>query len=533
MKNKLWLFPAIFAIGACSQQAQPATHPSDTIRIALGAAPGALDPTLIYDLEGKRVLDDLFAGLVDYDNSNHPIPGLAEKWEISPDGKTYTFYLRKNLHFSDGSPLTAKDVINSYYRLAEPVNHAGYAYLLKNLTNGAEVISGKIALSALGIKAIDDKIIMTLVKPNNNWLDILTLPCFFVVKTDVIAKYGSDWLDPQHIVTSGAYMLANNVTNGIIDLRKNQYYYATNQVRIAKVEFQTMANRSSEFNSYRSGSLDITSAVPMDLTPDIRTEYKDQFKRGQNEALVYYDFNNNDPILKNNLKLRQALSMAIDREILVNKIINDEKRSPLYSTVTPTIDGGAYAMVGYDWQSLPRDEQVKLAQRLYHEAGYDSTHPLSLTITYNTDEGNKKRTLAIASMWQSVLGVKVEVANQEWKTFLETRRRANYQIARDGTNADYNSVEAYAQMYVCGSSQNNSHYCNPEYNKLIQVAENTTDKALRVKIYTQALTLALNDYPIIPLYQPTYTRLVKPYVAGYNPESNHLDRYQSKWLSLK
>lgn len=155
-----------------------------------------------------------------------------------------------------------------------------------------------------------------------------------------------------------------------------------------------------------------------------------------------------------------------------------------------------------------------------------------ISITYNTDEGNKKRTLAIASMWQDILGVKVNIINQEWKTFLQTRHKGDYQVARDGSNADYNSVEAYAQMYICHSPQNNSQYCNPTYDSLIKQAENEQDKNKSSNLYHKALTIALNDYPIIPLYEPTYTRLVKPYVHGYSPESNNLDRFQSKWLSL-
>lgn len=537
------LFTLLASLGACSDKNQQRTNSPATsvqtatdnnvIKIGLGSSPGSIDPTLIYDLEGKRVIDDLFAGLVDYDNSNNPIPGLAEKWTISPDGKTYTFYLRDNLHFSDGSALTANDVVNTFHRLADPENNAGYSYLLKNVVNGEKVILGKVPVNKLGVKVKNNnQIIINLVRPNSNWLNILTLPCFFVVKTSAIDKYGVHWLEPANIVTSGAYTLTSNVTNGEIKLKKNNFYYDANNVKIDNVIFQTQANRSSEFNAYRSDNLDITSSVPMDLSEDIKSEYSSQFKRGQDEALVFYDFNNNDPILKNNLKLRKALSIAIDRETLVSKIINDEKRSPLYSTTTPTIDGGMYSDIGYDWQKIPRIEQINLARKLYNEAGYSESHPLTVTITYNTDEGNKKRTLAIASMWEDVLAIKVNVINQEWKTFLQTRHKRDYQIARDGANADYNSVEAYAQMYVCKSPQNNSHYCNPAYDKLVAQAEVTTDEEKRESLYKKALTIALNDYPIIPLYQPTYTRLVKPAVNGYQPESNHLDRFQSKWLSI-
>lgn len=532
-KLNLSLITLSVLLNACSPE-KPATPPRDSIRIALGATPATLDPTLIQDLEANGVIDNLFAGLVDFNNSNQPIPGLAEKWDVSADGKTYRFVLRQNLKFSDGTPLTAQDVLNTFYRLADPRNGAGYAYLLKNLVNGEDVVAGKLALNQLGISAPDaNTIVMHLTHKNSSWLDILTLPCFDVIKFSTISTYGAAWVKPEHIVTSGAYTLVNYVMNGEMKLVKNKYYYAESQVAIKNVLLQTEANRTSEFNAYRSGALDMTSSVPMDIDPSLKQKYQAEFKRGQYEALVFYDFNNAAAPLKDNLKLRQALTIAIDREMLVNNIINDELRSPLYSTVTATIDNGAYQDIAYSWQKLPRAEQIKLAQQLYREAGYSPKHPLEINLLYNSDEGNKKRSLALAAMWQQVLGVKTIVSNQEWKTFLVSRHKGDFQIARDGANVDYNSVAAYAQMYMCKSPQNNSQYCNPAYDKLVNQAELSSTFAQKIALYKQALSVALNDYPILPLYQPTYTKLVKPYVLGYNPESNHLARFQIKWFSLK
>lgn len=507
-------------------------HPQDELRVDIGSEPPSLDPQLLSDTSSARVTNDLFVGLVDFDQKNQVIAGLADKWSISSNGKIYTFHLRDGIKFSDGTPITANDVVFSWQRLANPTFAAPYAQLLNNVLNAPAIAQGKKPVASLGVHAINAKTFqVNLTQATPDFLKYLTLPAFAILPAHTISKYNSEWANPQNMVSSGAYRLVEHVVNGEIAVKKNPYYYAAAQVAIPVIKFFPYSDRNSALNAYKSGDLDMTFSLPTNDTQRLISEYPEEVQRTNYEALVYYDFNMQLPMFKD-IRLRQALTMAIDRPTLVTKIITDENRLPLYSTVTPTIADGAYADIHYQWESLPREKQIETAKELYAAAGYSMAKPLKITILYNNDEGNKKRTLALASMWHDTLGAQVEVRNQEWKTFLTSRQKGDFEIARDGSNAEYNSVTAYTNLYICGSRLNNSHYCNPSYDKLIAAADKATDETSKARYYHQALELVLADYAIIPLYQPSYSRLVKSYVKNYKVKDNHLDQVQSKWLSL-
>ena len=509
------------------------SHPKDTLRVAINDEPPTLDPLLVDDISSARPILDLFSGLVDFDQANNPVPGMATKWDISSDGKMYTFHLRHDLKFSDGSPITASDFVYSWQRMADPKTASPVNYLMNNIVNGKSILAGKQDKSSLGVKAPDDyTLVVNLVHSDNDFIKYLAISNFAVVPQKVIEKFGDKWTDPKNIVTSGAYVLKEHVVNGHLLAEKNSYYYDKAAVSIPNVRYLVFNSRNTDFATYKSGGVDITADLPVDLGVQIAKDYPDEFKRTGYEALVMYDFNMQIPLFKNNVKLRQALSMAIDRETLINKVLHDEIRTPSYGVATTTIDDGKYANIQYPWGKWPREKQITEAKKLYAEAGYGPQNPLQLTVLYNTDEGNKKRTLAIAAMWTEVLGANVKVENQDWKTFLQSRHKGNFVIARDGQNAAYNSISFYAELYRCNGLQNNSQYCNPAYDSLINNAATINNPELRRKAYTQALTLALDDYPIMPIYQPTYSRLVKPYVHNYVIKDNHLDLVQSKWLSL-
>jgi oligopeptide transport system substrate-binding protein len=531
---------ASFALGilcvsgvvGCSKTANDNDHPKDELRIDVMSEIPTLDPTMGEDVVSTRVGYDLFATLVSFDQENNPIPGLAEKWEISPDGKTYTFHLRKNLKFSDGSPLTATDVVYSLDRLEDPKTASPYSWLLSNVQNANLVTSGKASPDKLAVSAPDaDTVVIKLNDPDMAFLQALSLPDVAVVDRKVIDKYGQAWIDPSHIVTSGAYVLKEHVVNGYMLAVKNPYYYDAANVSIPKVKYLPLQDKNATIPTYEAGGVDITfENVPVDQYQDLEKKYPKQLHTVSQEALYYYDFNMKDPKFAN-VKLRQALTMAVDREVLTRDVLK-QKQVPLYSYATPTIEHGAYAKVVYPWSSWPRAKQIAEAKKLYKEAGYSQANPLSITISYNTDDLHKKVALALAAMWKSTLGVNVQQQNQDWKTFIQTRHNGNFEMARDGWVADFDSVTAYTPIYACSSDENNSHYCNPAYDNLVNQAGKSLDPATRTKLYQQALNIAMNDYPDIPLFQYTYTRLVKPYVKGYNPDNNHLDHVQSQWMKF-
>ena len=520
-------------LGACSHSESTLQHPLDTLRIDVGSEAPTLDPALSEDAAAGRIINDLFAGLVDFDQQNNPIPGMAESWNISANGKTYTFHLRDNLKFSDGSRITANDFIYTYRRVVDPKTASGHNYLLAGVVNGNKIIKGELPPTSLGISAPDAKtVVIQLDHPDANFLNYLTLGTVGVVSQKTISKYASAWTQAQNMVTSGAYVLSEHVVNGHILLTKNPYYFQESQVAIAKVDFFPYVDHNAGLSAYKTGGLDLVyQSVPIDQYQNLKQQYPSELHTIQQEGIYFYDLNQLLPQFKNNPELRQALSMAIDRNALVNKVLG-QGETELYSNVTSTVESGAYKSVRYSWADLPYAEQVKIAQQLYAKAGYSASHPLKIDLSYNTDDLHKKIALAIAGMWKSTLGVEVALSNQEWKTFIASRHSGNYVVARDRWVADYNSVTSYTQLYLCNGMQNNSHYCNPAYDKLVTAAENSSDLAQQQQLYRQALTLALNDYAIIPLFQPNYSKLVKPYVSNLDVEHNFFNVEQSKWVKF-
>ena len=520
-------------LGACSHSESTLQHPLDTLRIDVGSEAPTLDPALSEDAAAGRIINDLFAGLVDFDQQNNPIPGMAESWNISANGKTYTFHLRDNLKFSDGSRITANDFIYTYRRVVDPKTASGHNYLLAGVVNGNKIIKGELPPTSLGISAPDAKtVVIQLDHPDANFLNYLTLGTVGVVSQKTISKYASAWTQAQNMVTSGAYVLSEHVVNGHILLTKNPYYFQESQVAIAKVDFFPYVDHNAGLSAYKTGGLDLVyQSVPIDQYQNLKQQYPSELHTIQQEGIYFYDLNQLLPQFKNNPELRQALSMAIDRNALVNKVLG-QGETALYSNVTSTVESGAYTSVRYSWADLPYDEQVKIAQQLYAKAGYSASHPLKIDLSYNTDDLHKKIALAIAGMWKSTLGVEVILSNQEWKTFIASRHSGNYVVARDRWVADYNSVTSYTQLYLCNGMQNNSHYCNPAYDKLVTAAENSSDLAQQQQLYRQALALALNDYAIIPLFQPNYSKLVKPYVSNLDVEHNFFNVEQSKWVKF-
>jgi oligopeptide transport system substrate-binding protein len=536
----LSLATSLLMLNACSNksttsQATTSGASKNIITVDLGSDPATVDPQMSEDTQSHRVVNDLFEGLTTADQSNQIIPGLAEKWDISPDGKTYTFHLRDGIKFSDGTPITADDVVYTYRRLVDPKVSSPYNVLIGNIVSAKDIMKSTKPTTALGVKAINPTTVeIQLNNADPSFLAIASLWNLGIVSQANVTKFGAQWIDPKNMVTSGPYKLTERVVKGHILETKNPNYYDAANVAIEQVKLVPVEDNNSALSQYKSGDLDITYSLPIDQYKKVKDSMGSEEHTVSLEGMYYYDLNMTSAKFKNNPKLRQALSMAVDRDTLVKDVLG-QGQVPLYSYATSTIDGGKYAGLDYAWSKLPRAEQVKQAQELFKAAGYSDANPLKITISYNTNDLHKKVTLAIASMWKQVFGDKaivVDSNNQEWKTFLQTRHKGDYDVARDAWIADYDSIDSYTNLYECNNPQNNSHSCSPEFDKLITEAQNTQDDAKRVELTRQALQIAQDNYAIIPLYQYTYFRLIKPNVTGYTPDTNHLDHVSSKWYKF-
>ena len=531
MSRKLSYFLAsvsLITLSAC--QSKVNNHPQDTLRVDIGGDVTSFDPQKMVDSYTFRVLSDLDEGLVDMDQANRPIPGMAQSWHISADGKTYVFQLRKDLYFSDGTPLTAADFVYSWQRLADPKT-AAYTFVIDHLVNAEAIFAGKLAPSKLGVKALSDYVLeVKLATPDPAFLAKCTTLFTTAVPRHTIEQYGESWSTPQHLVSTGAYALTDRVVNGPIFTTKNLYFYQANQVEIPQVIFTPYVDRNAALAAYKSGSIDISGDVPVDQYSTLIKQYPSELHTVKMEGIAFYSLNTQLAALQNR-DLRQALSMAIDRDTLAYQILANGQ-TPNYSYVTSTIENGRYAGLDYAWSKLSSQERIAKAQQLYALAGYNSSNPLKLDILYNTNDASRKVALAIAAMWQKNLGVVTSVHNQEWKVYLQSRRTGQFEVLRNNWGAAYNFVTTYTPEYACGSDVNVSGLCLPDYDKLIHTADREQNSVKQTKLYRQAINLAMEQYAIIPLYQNSYTTLVKPYVTGLQIESNLLEDIRSKWVKF-
>lgn len=521
----LALSAALMACSRANKQAQ------DTLNIDIGAEASTLDPALIEDINSERVAYDLYSTLATVDQTGKIIPGLAESWDIAGNNKEYIFHLRPNAKFSDGTPITADDVVFSWQRIADPKIGSPYSMYMKKLANGNEIVAGKLPVDKLGIVALDSHTVkVSLVSPEPSLISVSTLINSGIVSKKAVLKYGKDWTNPQNIVTSGAYIAKEWVVHGYILAQKNPNYYDAAAVTIPKVKYYPIVDANSSLNQYKTGDIDITWSIPVDQFNAVKTQFGDQMHINLAEAMIYLDLNMTLPKYAKDRNLRQALSMAIDRQSLVNEVLAQGQK-PLYSIVTPTIENGNYSGVNYPWFDMRHSDQIVSAQVLFSQSGYSAKKPLQINLSYGTSEINKKVVLAVAAMWKSAFGNAVNIVTTpyDWKSFLANRKTANYDIERTGWIPSYNYVDNYMVLYTCGSPQNTSRYCNPQFDSKLADAKNAP-AAERVNIIRAALQNIQNDYFIVPLFQNTSIHLVNPRVKGYDAEHhNHLGLEQSKW----
>lgn len=519
----------IAVLSSCAKH--QAENVADTLRVDIGNEISTIDPAKTEVAPDFRVVNDLFAGLIDWDQKNQPIPGMASSYDISKNGKTYIFHLRHDLKFSDGSPIYASDFVYSWKRLVDPKTASSYGFLLDSVVNANEIMKGTKPSSSLGVLASDNyTFIVELNHPMNEFLTYITSPVLDVVPEKTITQYGDSWTDPKNIVTSGAYVLKEHVMNGYLLASKNPNFYQATFVKINNVKYLPITDTNVAIDTYKAGDLDTTwQNVPVDKFNNIKNEFPNELYVTTWEKTIFYNFNMHLPKFANNLKLRQALSMAVDRDALTNQVLKSGEK-PLYSVVTPTIEHGKYKNNIYSWASS--ENRIKTAKQLYKEAGFSASNPLTVTLKYKNNDLDKKTALAVASMWQSTLGLNVKLENVEYKSLVQSLHRGDFEIAEGNWGADYNSVTTYTPLYRCNNGNNHSFYCNQAYDSILDKADATINKDQQANLYRNAISIANNDYATIQLYEPTHQRLVKPRVHGYDIQENYLDNVQSKWFTL-
>ena len=479
-----------------------------------GAEVQSLDPHKIEGVPESNVNRDLFEGLLVTDVDGHPAPGVAEKWD-NKDFKVWTFHLRKDAKWSDGTPVTAEDFVYSWQRLANPTTASPYASYLQygHIANIDDIIAGKKPITDLGVKAIDANTFeVTLSEPVPYFYKLLVHPSVSPVPKSAVEKFGEKWTQPANIVTNGAYKLKDWVVNERMVLERNPQYWDNAKTVINQVTYLPISSEVTDVNRYRSGEIDMTyNNMPIELFQKLKKEIPKEVHVDPYLCTYYYEINNQKAPFTD-VRVRTALKLALDRDIIVNKVKN-QGDLPAYSYTPPYTDG--MKLVEPEWFKWSQEKRNEEAKKLLAEAGYTADKPLTFSLLYNTSDLHKKLAIAVASIWKKNLGVNVKLENQEWKTFLDTRHQGTFDVARAGWCADYNEPTSFLNTMLSDSSNNTAHYKSPAFDKLIGETLKVADDAQRADLYAKSEQQLDKDSAIVPVYYYVNARLVKPWVGGY------------------
>jgi oligopeptide transport system substrate-binding protein len=495
-----------------------------------GTEVASIDPHKTEGVPESHVIRDLLEGLVNQDADGKTIPGAAESWETT-DNKKFTFHIRKDAKWSNGDPVTAEDFVYSFKRAVDPATASPYSWYLEmtNMVNAAEIIAGKADKETLGVKAIDEHTLE---------IQLTTAVPYFVmmmghttvkpVHKATIEKYGDKWTKPENFVGNGAFVVDKWVVNERIELVPNKNYWDNSKTVLTKVTFLPIENQVAEMNRFLSGEIDISYELPNEHFKRLQKEHAESVSITGNLCSYYYGFNNAKAPF-DDVRVRKALSYAIDRDV-ITKFLLGQGQQPAYF-LTPEIIAGFNPTVP-DYGKLTQKERTEEAKRLLAEVGFDKSNPLKFTLLYNTSENHKKIAAAIQSMWKKSLGVEVELENQEWKTYLDTRRQGEFDVTRAGWCGDYNEASSFLSLMQSNNSSNDPKYNSADYDETMKKALLSTSDKERNALYAEAEVLLAKDMPIAPIYQYVKARLVNPHVGGY-PINNAEEKIYSKDLYIQ
>ena len=495
-----------------------------------GTEVATIDPHKSQGVPESHVIRDLLEGLVNQDGDGNTIPGVAESWETT-DNKTFTFHLRKDAKWSNGDPVTAQDFVYSWQRAVDPATASPYAWYMEytKMANAKDIVAGKKDKSELGVKAVD---------ANTLVVELETAVPYFVmmmghttmkpVHQATVEKYGDQWTKPEHFVGNGAFSVDKWIVNERLVLKRNEQYWDNDKTILNKVTFLPIENQVAEMNRFLAGEIDFTNELPTEHFKRLKKEHAEDVSVAGNLCSYYYSFNTKKKPF-DDVRVRQAISYAIDRNIVTDAILAQGQK-PAYF-LTPEITAGFNPELPA-YGKMSQKERNAEAARLLAEAGYGKDNPLNFKLLYNTSENHKKIAVALGSMWKKTLGLSVTLENQEWKTYLSSKDSGDFEVARAGWCGDYNEASSFLTLMKSNNTTGGVHYDSAAYDKIIDKALNSTSEEERKALYNEAEELLAKDMPIAPIYQYVKSRLVNPHVGGF-PVNNAEDKIFSKDLYIK
>lgn len=501
------------ALAACDARGPSPSAPDETsaspavLRIGNNQEPDSLDPQLASLDQAGNILRDVYEGLTTLDENARAAPGVAERWDVSADGTTYTFHLRSDARWSNGEPVTSADFVGSFRRLVDPKTASPYATTLARVVHATAITSGKANPETLGVTAPDARtLVVQLVAPTAYFPALLAhwsaLPTF---RGQPPARAGET-------VTNGAFVLSAWVAGSHVEARRNRNYWDDADTKLDVVRYFHFADAETEYTRYRAGELDITSELPKSISlEELQKLHPGQVRTGPRLGLYYYGFNLRKPPFANAPELRQALSMTVDRERLVRSVTGKGER-PAYGWVPDGFPD--YTPQRPSWATLPYAERVALARELYAKAGYSRTKPLRFELRYNTGTGHERIALAVSAMWKEALGVEVKLAPEEFKSMLQAVQRGETQMFRSSWTADYPDVYSFAEVFRSTFELNLTGFASEKYDRELERAA-APDPVTRRQALESAEALLAETSSIVPLYYMTLQQLVSARVVGW------------------
>lgn len=523
-----WLIVWLAALTAGCSGESPAPTAS-VLNRSSGPEPESVDPQLARSTEAHIVLRDLFEGLLSYSADGQLIGGVAERWAISDDGREYTFWLRDGARWSNGDPVVADDFVFTFRRLVDPSTASVYAEHLSSVVNASKIVAGELPAETLGVEARARlELLIRLERPSAHFLFKLALPPSFPINAANVAEHGDQFTRPGNLVSNGAYILQDWTLGSVLSLRRNDRYWNDAATSIDIVRYHVEEEPSNELSRYRAGELDITDTVPSEAFQQLQRDRPEELRVAQTLSVYYYGFNLRHPELGAKPKLREALSLAIDREELAYKVLA-RGEAPAYSFVPPGTNN--YEPPRLPYAEMSTRERHERARRLYAEAGYDDSNPFEIEVRYNTSDTHRRIALAVQAMWREVLGFEANLINEEFRSLLANVRAMQItEIFRLNWRGDYNDAYSFLGILQSGHPSNYFAYSNPEYDELIERAVQQTDPLPRRLYMEEAEGVMLVDLPIIPLYFYVSNHLVNPNIRGW--QDNILDYHYSQHLSF-
>ncbi|MEX1993459.1 MAG: peptide ABC transporter substrate-binding protein [Steroidobacteraceae bacterium] len=456
------------------------------------------------------------------------IPAVAAAWTVDADGTRYTFSLRSDARWSNGDPVIAADFVAALQRAMDPATASGAADLLRAIRHAPEILSGKLPATRLGARALDDHTLeIVLSRPVPYFPDILTNTVAFPVHRSMLSAAGS-FSTPGVTISNGPYQLGALTPGASMRLNRNPNYWDSSSVAFDEIQYEFVPDENAEFTRFRAGELDVTNTVPEQRFEELAKKPGSGLQHRATLATFYFTFNTDRGPLRGKPTLREALSLAIDREAITS-LVTKAGQVPAYSLVPAGVWN--YSPASYDWQQMLQVDRLARARRLYGAAGYTAQRPLRLRLLYNENELVQKVCLAIASMWKEALGAEIELIQMEFKAYLAARADpAQWDVVRVGWTADYNDASTFLDTMTRDSPQNFGRWFDPRYANLLEAAAAESDVGQRRGTLQQAEALMLADYPLLPVYFYVTRRLVQQHIAA--PAINPMNRTYSRYFRI-